>query len=129
LLGVTGGAIEAERYVAVDRARGLTGQTVLLKGPHTLIAQPGRPPWVTSTGHPVLATGGSGDVLAGICGALAVDLPLFSAGVAAAFLHGEAARSWVSAHGGADRGLLAGELLDYLPAALAAVSGSAPAER
>jgi ADP-dependent NAD(P)H-hydrate dehydratase / NAD(P)H-hydrate epimerase len=126
LLEVSATEVEAQRHAALARALALTGQTVLLKGPHTLIGEPGAIPWVTSTGHPALATGGSGDVLSGVCGALAVSLPLMQAGAAAAFVHGEAARLWVNAHAGADRGLLARELADHLPEALAALRGSAP---
>lgn len=48
-----------------------------------------------------------------------MSLPLLQAGAAAAFVHGEAARLWVNAHAGAERGLLARELADYLPRALA----------
>lgn len=43
------------------------------------------------------------------------------AGVLAAFVHGRAARSWVEAHGGADRGLFARELADSVPRALASL--------
>ena len=38
-----------------------------------------------------------------------------------AFLHGRAARLWVEAHGGADRGLFARELADSVPRALASL--------
>jgi NAD(P)H-hydrate repair Nnr-like enzyme with NAD(P)H-hydrate dehydratase domain len=71
----------------------------------------------------VLATGGSGDVLSGLCGALAVGRALDRAAALAAHIHGDAARRWASAHGGADRGLLAREILDHVPAALAALLG------
>jgi ADP-dependent NAD(P)H-hydrate dehydratase / NAD(P)H-hydrate epimerase len=128
LLQVSASEVEAQRHAALSRALTLTGQTLLLKGPHTLIGAPGGVPWVTSTGHPALATGGSGDVLSGVCGALAVSLPLLQAGAAAAFVHGEAARLWVNAHAGADRGLLARELADYLPRALAGLRGVPPAK-
>jgi len=43
--------------------------TALLKGPHTLVADRGRVT-INPTGHPVLATGGSGDVMAGFIGGL-----------------------------------------------------------
>lgn len=125
LLQLSAAEVEAQRHALLERAVTLTGQTVLLKGPHTLIGAPGATPWVTSTGHPALATGGSGDVLSGVCGALAVSLPLLQAGAAAAFVHGEAARLWVEAHAGADRGLLAREIADFLPEALAGLRGAA----
>jgi hydroxyethylthiazole kinase-like uncharacterized protein yjeF len=128
LLGLSAAAVEADRFGALERAVELTGQTVLLKGPHTLVAEPGSAPWVTSSGQPVLATGGSGDVLAGICGALAVELPLLRAGAAGAYLHGHASQLWVRDQGGADRGLLTRELADLIPRARADLLRSGPGE-
>lgn len=126
LLGTGAAEVEADRFGSVDEAAALTGQTVLLKGPHTLIAAPGATTWVSSAGHRALATGGSGDVLAGICGALAVPRrPLERVAALAAHLHGCAARRWVKAHAGADRGLLAGELVDELPHARASLAARA----
>ncbi len=119
LLGTTAAVVEADRFSALDRALSLTGQHVLLKGPHTLIGRPQKRPWVSSTGTPVLATGGSGDVLSGLCGALAVGRALDRAAAVAAYVHGQAAQSWARAHAGADRGLLAHELLDYVPEVIA----------
>jgi ADP-dependent NAD(P)H-hydrate dehydratase / NAD(P)H-hydrate epimerase len=119
LLGVTAALVESDRFGALEQALALTGQAILLKGPHTLVGEPGSTPLVVSEGHPVLATGGAGDVLSGICGALLVGLPRLRAGALAALLHGHAARLWVAAHGGAERGLLARELADYVPQALA----------
>lgn len=128
LLGITAAQVESDRFDALERAVALTGQALLLKGPHTLLAEPGSTPWVVSEGHPALATGGSGDVLSGICGALLVHLPRLRAGALAALLHGHAARLWVQAHGGADRGLLARELADHVPQAWAALTAlTAPA--
>jgi len=119
LLGVTAAVVESDRFAALEQALALTGQAFLLKGPHTLVGEPGAAPLVVSQGHPVLATGGSGDVLSGICGALLVWLPRLRAGALGALLHGHAARLWVDARGGADRGLLAHEVADYVPEALA----------
>lgn len=125
LLGSSAAEVEADRFAALERAVTLTGQTVLLKGPHTLIGEPGSPPWVSSEGHAVLATGGSGDVLAGLCGACAVGLSLQRAAALATYLHGAAARLWVQAHAGADRGLLARELADLVPDARAGLTRAA----
>jgi NAD(P)H-hydrate epimerase len=44
--------------------------TLLLKGARTIIAQGDRPPVFNSTGNPGMGTGGMGDVLTGVCGAL-----------------------------------------------------------
>jgi hydroxyethylthiazole kinase-like uncharacterized protein yjeF len=118
LLGVTAAVVESDRFGALEQALALTGQAILLKGPHTLLGEPGRTPLVVSEAHPALATGGAGDVLSGICGALLVGLPRLRAGALAALLHGHAARLWVAAQGGADRGLLAREVADYVPQAL-----------
>lgn len=124
MLSVGAKEVEADRFAAVDRAIELTHKTVLLKGPHTLIGEGGAPPWVVSEGHPALASGGSGDVLAGITGALITTLGPLRAGALGAFVHGRAARAWVQAHGGADRGLFARELADGVPLAIASLLGA-----
>ena len=64
------GAVEASTLAAVRRAAGLTEATVLLKGASTLVASPYQDFYSQSEGTPWLATAGSGDVLAGIIGAL-----------------------------------------------------------
>ena len=66
---------------------------VLLKGDRTVVATPDGAAWVNPTGTPALATGGTGDVLAGLLGSLlAAGLPPERAAVAAAYLHGLAGR-------------------------------------
>lgn len=117
LLGVPYAEVEDDRFGAVARAVELTGQVVLLKGRFSIIGAAGELPLLNPTGGPVLATGGSGDVLSGIIGALACSLPLREAAFAGAYLHGAAADRW-AAERGADRGLLAHELADELPATL-----------
>ncbi|HEX8956453.1 MAG TPA: NAD(P)H-hydrate dehydratase, partial [Burkholderiaceae bacterium] len=63
------------------------------------------------TGNPGLATAGSGDVLAGICGALlAQRMPPWEAALAAVWLHGSAADLLVE-EGVGPIGLTAGELI------------------
>lgn len=65
------------------------GVTVLLKGDATVIAAPGTVPWINTTGSSLLATAGSGDVLAGAAGALlAQGLDAPTAAAVAAHLHG-----------------------------------------
>jgi NAD(P)H-hydrate epimerase len=90
--------------------------TVLLKGPTTIIATPGEPVLVVDHGDQRLATAGSGDVLAGMIGALlAAGVPASRAAAAAAWLHADAARR------GPDRGLLAGDVVELIPTALSAL--------
>lgn len=68
-----------------------TGATVLLKGPATIIVQPGATPWLVAAGGSELATVGTGDVLAGMIGALrARGLEAATAARSAAYWHGEA---------------------------------------
>jgi ADP-dependent NAD(P)H-hydrate dehydratase / NAD(P)H-hydrate epimerase len=106
----------------VDRvaaARGLASDfrcTVLLKGPTTVVAGPDALTYVIDHGDERLATAGSGDVLAGMIGALlAGGLAPERAAAAAAWLHADAARR------GPSRGLLAGDIVELLPAALTAL--------
>jgi NAD(P)H-hydrate epimerase len=65
--------------------------TLLLKGSRSLIAQRGHPIFVNSTGNPGMATGGQGDLLAGLIGAqLAGGLPPIEAAALGAWLCGRA---------------------------------------
>ncbi len=66
--------MEAATLDAVRQAAGLTGATVLLKGATTLVASPFQDFFSQADGTPWLATAGSGDVLAGIIGALLAQL-------------------------------------------------------
>jgi NAD(P)H-hydrate epimerase len=95
-----------------DLARGI-GATVLLKGSTTVVADPDGRVFLSMAGGPQLATAGTGDVLSGVVGALlAQGLPGLEAAAGAAWVHGTAANlGWT-------RGLVAGDLLDLLPAVL-----------
>ncbi|WP_051800114.1 bifunctional ADP-dependent NAD(P)H-hydrate dehydratase/NAD(P)H-hydrate epimerase [Catenuloplanes japonicus] len=88
---------------------------VLLKGDRTLVASPSGEAWVNPTGTPVLSTGGTGDVLAGLLASLlAAGVPATRAAVAAAYLHGLAGRI------AADRGpVTAPDVADALREAVA----------
>jgi NAD(P)H-hydrate epimerase len=71
-----------------------------------------------------MASGGSGDVLAGVVGGLlAQGLPLFEAAALAVYVHGAAADGIAARRG--EVGLLARDLLGELPAALLAVQVAA----
>ena len=101
------------RISAVRHLAFITGATVLLKGSTTIVADPAGDVLLTTAGDARLATAGSGDVLAGVIGAfLAQGLDAPRAAAAGAFVHGTAAGL------GWRRGLVAGDLLDLLPAVL-----------
>lgn len=111
---LTGSSPPADRFAAARRLSRGTGATVLLKGPTTIVAAPDGRVLVTTTGDARLASAGTGDVLAGtIAALLAQGMGGPEAAAAGAFLHGRAgALAWC-------RGLVAGDLVDHLPAALA----------
>ncbi len=106
--------VDAERIEAAPRAADRWGIHVVLKGAPTITADPDRRATLNLTGNPGLATGGSGDVLTGLLGALlaqGVSAPL--AARAAPLLHGLAA-DW-AAHDLGERGLVPSDLFRYLP--------------
>lgn len=102
----------------VERARqaaARSGATVLLKGPSTVIAARDGRAVINVHAPASLATAGSGDVLAGIAGALmAQNLSPLAAAAAAAWLHGESAFRF------GRHGLIAEDLIARLPDALRA---------
>ncbi len=109
----------AGRVPGADRlsdARSLataTGAVVLLKGPTTVVAEPGGSVLVTTAPDARLATAGTGDVLSGVIAALcACGLDPFRAAGLGAFLHQRAATL------GFARGLVAGDLPDLVALAV-----------
>jgi len=115
LLGRDSKEIAAHRLSSVREAAERFGCVVLLKGPDTLVAAPGRGLLVSSLGLPSLATAGTGDVLTGIVGAfLAKGLDAQLAAAAAA-----AAQQLASVAAEQRAGLVAGDLIEALPRVLA----------
>ena len=95
LLGRPRAEVEAQPLASARRAADEYAATVLLKGRHTVIAEPtsaGGRVRVNTTGTPWLATAGAGDVLGGLVGALlAAGLAPLDAASVGAWLHGAAA--------------------------------------
>ena len=120
LVGADRDDVEARRlHHATSAAREL-GAVVLLKGSTTVVAAPDGRVRVNPTGTPALATAGSGDVLAGLCGALlAGGLDPLDAGSVGAWLHGLAGR--LASAGG--RPVRASDVVEALPQAVASLAG------
>lgn len=116
LVGLDTGAVQANRLrIAADFAKE-TGTITVLKGAGTIVTDGVRAA-VNSTGNPGMATGGSGDVLAGLLGALlARGLEGFAAAVLGVHVHGLAGDLARDVLG--EEGLIASDLLTYLPPAL-----------
>jgi NAD(P)H-hydrate epimerase len=109
--------VQADREGVARRYAAERGVVVVLKGAHTVVAAPdGRLHVDAHPGIVALASGGTGDVLAGLVGALlATGLDPFDAAVAGVTVHAEAG-TWVQRERGR-AGALASDLLDALPAA------------
>jgi NAD(P)H-hydrate epimerase len=116
LLGVETADVQRDRFAAATDAAQRFRSHVLLKGACSVIAHPDGSLEVNPTGNPAMATGGMGDVLTGLGGAmLAQRLPGADALVVATYVHG---RAGDLARVGS-RGLLALDLAERFPEALA----------
>ncbi len=94
--------------------------TLLLKGSPTIIAHPSGRCYLNSTGNSGMAKGGSGDVLTGIIASLmAQGLSVEDAAVCGAYIHGLAGD--FAADALTPRAMIAGDIIDFLPGAFAAL--------
>lgn len=102
-----------DRLAAARSAAAALGATVLLKGPTTVVADPEGSTLVTATGDQRLASAGTGDVLAGIIGALLARgaAPMHAAAMGA-WIHGRAAERTPR------HGMVASDLITVLPEVL-----------
>jgi len=112
LLNCSTEQIANDRFSAVSQLQKRYGGVTVLKGAGTLIDN-GDEITVSTTGNPGMASGGMGDVLAGMLGSLvAQKMSLAQASAVAVYLHGEAAD--LSAQQNGERGLLASDLMPFI---------------
>jgi NAD(P)H-hydrate epimerase len=110
---LTGAPPAADRVADVRRLAEDTRSVVLLKGPTTIVAEPGGRAYFVVDGDARLATAGTGDVLAGIIGALlAMGVPPLEAAAGGAWIHARAGAKM------APLGLVAGDLIAAIPPVL-----------
>lgn len=116
LLATDTAAVQADRVAAARRLAERWRCTVVLKGSGSVIASPGRLPTLNPTGNALLATAGTGDVLAGwLGGRWAQGAEAHEAACAAACEHGHAAdQAWAA---GRRTPLLAADLIGFMSGA------------
>lgn len=112
LLNTDTASVQSDRYAAAAELARRLQTIVVLKGSGTVITGPDTPPWVNPSGNALLATAGTGDVLAGMVGAALSALPTpardlaLSATRDAVYRHGLCANLW-----GSDRPMVASDIL------------------
>ncbi len=110
LLGCTAAQVQADRLQAAQTLAQELGCVVVLKGSGTVVSTPGLLPAINFTGNALLASAGTGDVLAGMIGsAMAQGLAPRAAALQAVHAHGAKADAWATRHRG--QGLTASDLL------------------
>jgi NAD(P)H-hydrate epimerase len=118
LAGLDSRAVQADRFAAAQAISERYGAVTVLKGAGTVIQAPGRLPVLCAAGNPGMASGGMGDVLSGVLGALlAQGMALPEAAVTGACLHARAADRAAAA---GERGLLARDVIAALRGVIAA---------
>ncbi len=122
LTGLEVAEIQADRLKTAVEQAARWGVTVILKGANTVVAAPDGHARISPYANPALASGGTGDVLAGaIAGLAAQGLNPFDAAALAVYLHARAGEKVRGELG--DAGLLAGDLLPALPQVIKEIAG------
>jgi NAD(P)H-hydrate epimerase len=113
LVGSSDDDVVKNRFEVSQDAAHALGASILLKGVPTVVTAPNGESMVSATGTPVLATAGSGDVLAGIAVTLLAQIgDSLKSGAAAAWIHGRAGE--IANLGRPVRGVTIGDVLDAL---------------
>ncbi|HOL42536.1 MAG TPA: NAD(P)H-hydrate dehydratase, partial [Methanospirillum sp.] len=112
MCGLNPGKTPRERAYAIQKSQ-LPG-TVLLKGSVDVISD-GKRFRFNQTGTPAMTTGGTGDVLAGVCAALLVQVPAFEAACIGAYVTGRAGEHLTRSLG---NGMTARDLITMVPQVL-----------
>jgi len=122
LLGCDTATVQDDRFDAASRAAEKFGATVILKGAGTVVAQEGHAPRVNLSGNPGMATGGMGDVLAGLTAGLAAQgMSPADAACAAVHIHGRAGDSVALLPSQA--GMTATDVINELPQVFRGIQG------
>ena len=114
---LTGDRIADARSFAVDRSC-----VLVLKGHHSICAFPDGEVYIIPKGNPGMAKGGSGDVLAGLIGALLCQLPLKQAVLAAVYIHASAGDSCAGRLG--EYSMLPTDVIDEIPKVVIKMEGN-----
>jgi len=121
LFGLKAEDVQADRLGMARMAAARLNAVMVLKGAGTVVAAPGQTSAINMTGNPGMASGGSGDVLAGMLGSFAGQgIEPFEAACAAVWLHGRAGD--LAAAEKSQAGLIAPDLIEKIPDAFREVS-------
>jgi NAD(P)H-hydrate epimerase len=126
LAGLKSDEVQRRRLETARALAQETGALVVLKGHRTLLVEADGRAAVNPTGNPGLASGGTGDVLAGMIGALLARHPARVAAAAGVYLHGLAGDRAAARRG--RESLLAGDVLDSIPEALQSLPAPGPGD-
>jgi len=125
LVGKSVSAVQADRLGVARQFARETGVCTVLKGARTVIASPDGAAAINPTGNPGMASGGMGDVLAGVIGGFcAQGLAAEDAATLSVYVHGMAADIAAAERGG-EIGLVASDVIAFLPRAISAVQAAA----
>jgi NAD(P)H-hydrate epimerase len=124
LLGCSISVVEDDPFAAIERVVASTNAVVVLKGAYTFVGAPNQKTAIVAGPCPALGTAGSGDVLSGVVAALAVQHAAGEAAAIGVHLHHRAGAIWTDARQ-VDRGLIASDIADGLPVAVAELARAA----